>query len=65
MTGRTTGLKAAAAIGVLAVALAACGGDGGTAREGNSVTQSHVCSLRFKNGTCCLGKQEQRRGGHG
>ena len=26
MTGRTTGLKAAAAIGVLAVGLAACGG---------------------------------------
>jgi peptide/nickel transport system substrate-binding protein len=33
MTGRTTGLKAAAAIGVLAVGLAACGGGSGSGKS--------------------------------
>jgi ABC-type transport system substrate-binding protein len=38
MTGRTTGLKAAAAIGVLAVALAACGGGSGDSDSSDSGT---------------------------
>jgi ABC-type transport system substrate-binding protein len=38
MTGRTTGLKAAAAIGVLAVALAACGGGSGNSSSSDNGT---------------------------